>query len=140
MAAATKQRLTTTKGKGRFERNKMAASVKIWAGTLVMEDSAGYMRPATDTAGAQGVRGLSVETVDNTGAAGAKTILYEAGHRVKMTGQSLTQALQGTRLTVVDDQTVGIPANTTNDVFAGTLDEFISSTECWLFVGKEFQA
>lgn len=56
----------------------MAASVKIWGGSLVMRNAAGYLTKGATATGCVGV-GRAEKTVDNTGAAGAASVEYRIG-------------------------------------------------------------
>lgn len=84
------------------------ASVKIWAGALVVID-AGYAKPGVTATGLLAA-GVAQETVDNTtGADGAKTIAVRRGpHKFNNSaaGDAIAQAEVGTIAYIVDDQTV----------------------------------
>lgn len=135
MAALTADRNSPAKFIQRKVRLKMAA-VKIFAGGMVCRNASGFAVAAADTATFKTVVGRAAETVDNVGgAAGDKEIEVEAGV-FRMNGSGLTQANEGDALTVVDDNTVGLAAATTNDIPAGTLDEFDGTSDgCWVRMG-----
>lgn len=131
MAALTKDRTTEKKIPG-LQSYPMAA-VKIYAGSLVCKNAAGFAAPAADTASFKTL-GVATETVDNTGgAAGDKRIKVEAPLRARFAATSITQAMVGNTMYVVDDQTFD-DAVGTNSIKAGILDEFISATEGWLWI------
>jgi predicted RecA/RadA family phage recombinase len=129
MAAATADRLIVQKEAGE-KSYPMLTNVKIYAGTLVCVDTAGYAKAAADGAGLK-VVGVADVTVDNTGgASGDKSIKVRRGV-FKLPAASITQAMVGKLMYVVDDQTVD-DAKGTNGVKAGRLVEFLSTTEGWI--------
>jgi hypothetical protein len=106
---------------------------KIFAGALVAFDTNGDIIPGADTAGLV-FAGVSLEYIDNSGGAdGALNVLVrrKGVYRMK-SSSSLTKANVGNKVFLVDDQTVGLAATTTNDVFCGVIAEFISSSEAWI--------
>jgi hypothetical protein len=106
---------------------------KIFAGALVAFDTDGDIIPGADTA-ALVFAGVSLEYVDNTGGAdGALSVLVrrKGVYRMKSSA-ALTKANVGNKIFLVDDQTVGLAATTTNDVWCGVIAEYISSTEAWV--------
>lgn len=90
------------------------ASVKIWAGSLVVID-AGYAKPAVTATGLL-VAGAAEATVDNsTGADGAKVIAVRRGpfkFKNSGSGDLIAQADVGKLCYVVDDQTVALTSDT----------------------------
>lgn len=91
----------------------VAASVKIWAGSMVMLD-AGYAKPAAAAVG-KVIIGRAENTVDNTtGAAGDKTVTVRRGvfkWLNSLSGDAIAQAQMGTIVYAVDDQTVAKTSN-----------------------------
>jgi hypothetical protein len=69
MVALTAER-NTTRRTGEIRVEPVAATVKIWSGSIVMRNAAGYLTKGATAAGAVGV-GRADATVDNTSAAGA---------------------------------------------------------------------
>jgi hypothetical protein len=110
MAALTAERNTISKADQLRNRVAwpVAASVKIWKGSLVMID-AGYAKPGA-TATGKIKAGKALETVDNTtGAAGAKFVHVEEGtHKWANLGGDLVVAADVGVLDcfITDDQTV----------------------------------
>lgn len=106
MAALTKDRKTDEK-QGRDYNYPMAAATKVYKGSLVVLDASGNAEPGTDATGKTAV-GRAQETVDNTGAAAAKSITVRAGiFRWAASGTNTpTKAHIGDTLYIVDDQTV----------------------------------
>lgn len=112
----------------------VAASTVIYKGAIVALNAAGFAVPAADTAGLQ-VVGIAHDKVDNsTGANGDKNVIVEYGREYLMAAASITQALVGDLMYVVDDQTVDDAAGPTNDIAVGRLTRFVSTTSGWVFV------
>lgn len=128
-AALTIDRITQKKERG--VKSYPVAASKIYAGSLVAINSAGYAVPASDTASLK-VVGVALEQVDNSaGAAGDKSIKVEAPIVARFNATSITQAMVGQVVYVVDDNTFD-DALGTNGIKAGRLVEFISTTEGWI--------
>jgi hypothetical protein len=124
MAALTKDRRTAIKAQGthRHHRNKLAA-VKCFKGGIAAKNAAGFLTPATDTAGLK-VVGIFEETVDNSeGAAGDLEASYITGVEVELenAGGAVVQATL--KAYVADDQSVTTAAVAANDVFVGAVTE-----------------
>jgi hypothetical protein len=127
MAAAAADR-EAKRSDGKLKGHLMAA-VRIYKGTLVCQNAAGYLAPGADAASFK-FAGVAYEGADNSaGAAGAKTC------RAEKTGEYLftygpggaTQALLGKEVFIVDDSTV-TDASTTNNIKCGAVEEVISAT------------
>lgn len=141
MAALTKERATKTRGAPlRKVAIKVAAGAVIFAGGLVAVNANGFAVPASDTAGLVSLLksgGIAVHSKDNTGGAdGDLTIeVYRGVAALLEISGAVVTAEVGTDLTVVDDQTVGLAAATTNDIVAGTLDEIDPVTaKAWVWI------
>lgn len=137
MAALTQARDTLRKYLERSMPGKVAASTTIYAGAIVAKNAAGYLVPASDTAGLK-VCGRADETVDNsTGANGDKLCTYSAGvFKYGTTGASaLVQADDGGTAYVLDDQTVVKTAGTTNGIAAGSIDSIDDDGDIWVAIG-----
>jgi len=129
-AALTGDRITEKKEPG-LKHYPVAASTKIYAGSIVAVNSSGYAVPASDTAGLR-VVGVAESQADNSsGTDGAQTITVRAPIIARYAASSITQAMVGQVMYVVDDQTFD-DAPGTNGVKAGRLVEFISTTEGWI--------
>lgn len=121
-------------GPGINLRYPVVASDIIYKGALVSINAAGYAIPASDTAATFCV-GVADEKVDNSsGSAGDKWVRVLSGRAFRITASSITQAMVGESMCVVDDNTVDDAADTTNDVIVGRLVEFISTTEGWVYI------
>jgi hypothetical protein len=107
---------------------KLAAQ-KVYAGTLITNNTSGFAVKGADTAGFS-FAGVAADTVDNaSGAAGDKKIdCYTEGTFEFAFSGTATQADVGKLVYVVDDSTVGLAATTTNDVLVGKLVEFVNAS------------
>lgn len=131
MAALAQDRDTPMKGeKGHVITLPVAASTKIYAGAMVALAS-GYAVPAGDTSG-HIVMGRAEEQIDNSsGSNGDKSIDVCIDGVFKWNVSSLAQAQVGGNATVVDDNTVGKAADTTNDIVAGKIVQ-LDSDGAWV--------
>jgi hypothetical protein len=114
----------------------VAASSKIYAGSLVCVNAGGYAAPAADTAGYRFV-GVAMEQADNSGGGDGAMIL-----RVRRVGvfefdaDSITQAMVGNAMYAVDDHTMDDAAGPANDVKVGELVKYVSATKGWIDIGR----
>lgn len=114
----------------------LAANTTIPAGVLVATDATGNLVNATDTANLT-VQGRAARRMANSAGAAAKikpAAQVEAGiFKWKNAGANgLTKADLGKSAYVVDNETVGKAAATTNSVVAGTLDSIDSDGGVWV--------
>lgn len=132
-AAATKDRNTLIKVSMDLKTYPVAASTTIYKGTMVALNTSGYAVPAADTASFL-VVGVADAKVDNsTGAAGDLTVKVRTGVAL-LSATSITQAMVGTMMYVVDDQNFDDTTGT-NAIPAGVLVEYVSSTSGWVMFG-----
>jgi hypothetical protein len=108
MTAMTTERNTIRRlGDTRVE--PLAAAIKVWAGSLVMRNAAGFVTKGATATGGIGI-GRAEATADNSGGtAGAMTVEYRRGVYgfANAAGADLiAQADIGTLCYIVDDQTV----------------------------------
>jgi hypothetical protein len=129
MAAATADKLTPRK-EAEEKAYPVKASTTIYAGTLVAVDANGHALPASDAAGLKVVGVADAKADNSAGAAAAINVKVRRGV-FRLAAASITLAMVGTIMYVVDDQTFD-DAVGTNGVKAGRLVEFISTTEGWL--------
>lgn len=130
MTAVAADRITEKKVLG-LKSYPVAATAKIFAGSMVAIDADGFAVPASDTAALR-VVGVATHTIDNTaGADGALNVNVESPIIARYAATSITQAMVGQMMYVVDDQTFDDTLGT-NGVKAGRLVEFISATEGWI--------
>lgn len=106
---------------------------KIYAGAFVCVNADGYAVAGADTAGLIFV-GVAMEQKDNTsGSDGDLTVNVRRRGLFKATlGTAISQANVGDNVFLVDDQTVDLAANTTNDIFCGIIAGYIDSTHAWI--------
>jgi hypothetical protein len=105
----------------------------IYAGALTCVNAAGYALPGSDTAGLIFI-GVSREHADNhDGAAGDIKVTVRRKGVFKMTlATAISIANTGDKVYLVDDQTVDLAANCTNDICCGTIAGYIDSTHAWV--------
>jgi hypothetical protein len=112
------------------------AAVKIWKGALVALNTSGFATNAADTASFR-IIGVATETVDNSaGAAGDKSIIVEWNHWELFTSSGVAATAEGAEATVVDNDTVGVAADTTNDVLVGEIVKYDGSNKVWVAVRR----
>lgn len=134
MTAITTDAQREKRGLGRVFHGPMAA-VKIVKGEIVAINAAGFFTNGADTSGFLGVAGVAAETVDNSGgSAGDKKIKVDADCEFKFVASSITQAMLGTSMYIVDNNTVDDAAGPTNDILVGKLTEFLTTTSGWVYV------
>lgn len=132
MVALTSESNTRTRI-GDFRVEPVAAAVKIWAGSLVMRNAAGYLTKGATATGCVGV-GRAEKTVDNTGAAGAVNVEYRTGSFLfanSAAGDLIVIADIGKACFIVDDQTVAKTDGTATRSRAGIVDA-VEATGVWV--------
>ena len=134
MAALTADRNTQSKI-GDIAIYPVNALSQIYKGSIVCVDDTGNLVPAADTADFQ-VVGVADENVLGGAADGDTSCRVISGRKFRFPATSITQAMVGDPMFVVDDQTFDDSAGATNDVPIGRLQEFISTTEGWVFIPK----
>ena len=131
MAALTKDRATPYRDGIEIEF-PVAANSKIYAGSLVCANTSGYAVPAADTAGLRFL-GVALEQADNTGGAnGAKSVRLRRSGAFEFDAASITQAMVGTAMYVVDDHTIDDAAGPVNDIRVGVLVKYVADTKGWV--------
>jgi hypothetical protein len=131
MAALTKDRATPYRDGIEIEF-PVAANIKIYAGSLVCANTSGYALPAADTAGLRFL-GVALEQADNTGGAnGAKSVRLRRSGAFEFDAASITQAMVGTAMYVVDDHTIDDAAGPVNDIRIGILVKYVADTKGWV--------
>lgn len=106
------------------------AAVKVFKGSLLANNTSGYVTKAADTASFT-LAGIAYEQVDNSaGAAGDKNVRVERRGVFELNfSGTATQATVGLPVYMVDDNTVALAATTTNDVMVGRVVSFVSATK-----------
>jgi len=135
MAALTKDRATPYRDGIEIDF-PVAASTKIYSGSLVSANSSGYAVPAADTAGHKFL-GVALEQADNsTGANGAKKVRVRRSGVFEFDALSISQAMVGTAMYVMDDHTIDDAAGPVNDIRVGILVKYVSDTKGWVDINK----
>lgn len=129
--AATADRATTTKTQGLLAY-PVAANVTIYKGTMVCLNSSGYAVPAADTSGYSSVIGIAYEQVAGGASNGTYNIRVQHNIVALFTATSITQAMVGTKMYAVADNE--FDDSSSNSIFAGTLQRYVSSTSGWILV------
>lgn len=105
----------------------------IYAGSFVCVNAAGYALPGSDTAGLI-FEGVAVNRADNAlGSAGDITVTLRRRGLIKATlATAITQANVGDNVFLVDDESVDLAGNTTNDIFCGIIAKYIDTTHAMI--------
>lgn len=123
MTAATKDRNTQEMAPGRSRAFAMAASAKVYAGTIAAIDAAGNVNKGITSTAIRAV-GVFTQPYDNTGgAAGAITAEVNRGvfgpFANSAAGDLIAAADVGADCYIVDDQTVAKTSGTSTRSVAG---------------------
>jgi hypothetical protein len=115
-----------------FQSYPVKAATKIYAGSMVAVGADGFAIPAVNAANAI-VVGVADKTVDNTaGADGALRVsVWRGVFLLKAT--SITQAMVGTVMYVVDDETFDDAVGAAS-IKAGRLIDYVSATSGWILI------
>ena len=135
MAAATASIATRTRG---IPYSRIAFPVnalsQIYKGALVALDSTGHAVAATDAAGTNGIIGIAGHDALGGASDGDTWVAVLSGCAFELTASSITQAMLGTVMYVVDDATFDDAAGATNELPCGVLVEFISVTKGFIWI------
>ncbi len=135
MAALTKDRATSYR-EGVEIDYPVAADTIIFAGSLVCVNSNGYAVPAADTAGYKFI-GIAMAQADNKGGGnGDKKVRVRRSGVFEFDAGSITQAMVGEAMYVVDDHTFDDAAGATNDIKVGVLVKYVSATTGWIDISR----
>lgn len=105
---------------------KVAASVRLYEGTLAFITAGGYATNVTAT-GVNFFGGIVVADTDNSsGADGALTAELRTDGVVTLAGTGFTQALVGNKIYAIDNYTV--TGTSTNNTLIGYCTEYLSAT------------
>ena len=136
MTALTKDR-NTLFAQPEVESYPVAASTKLYAGSMVMLNASGYAVPGADTASCKFV-GVAQEYVDNSsGSNGDKRVTVRRMGCFKF-GYGGTAAITdvGTAACLSDDQTVNVAGSLTNDIPCGRITQVdTTNNEVWIDIG-----
>jgi hypothetical protein len=137
MAALTEDRNTMRKD-GKVIPLPVVANDCIFGGSLTAVNAAGYLNPGSDTAGLI-FAGVADDRADNTGGAAGDINCNVRRHGLYLFAiAAATVANIGDDAYLVDDQTVGLAATTTNDIKCGTIWGVESATSVWVDIGTAF--
>jgi len=113
----------------------VAAGERIFAGSLVCVNTAGYGVPAADTAGLL-FAGVATAQADNrTGSDGELSVVVRRRGRFRFDcASALDQSAVGAQVYAVDDQTVAAESDVSNSVAVGVIDRAESSGNGWVSI------
>jgi hypothetical protein len=135
MPALTKDRATPYR-EGIEVEYPVAASTKIFAGSLVCVNANGFAVPAADTSGYR-FAGVAMEARDNSsGANGAKVVRVRRFGVFEFDAASITQAMVGEAMYALDDHTFDDTAGVTNHIPVGILVKYVSGTKGWIDIAR----
>jgi hypothetical protein len=135
MSALTRDRATPYR-EGIEVEYPVAANAKIYAGSLVCVNTAGYAAPAADTSGYRFI-GVAMEQMDNTdGDDGGKSVRVRRAGVFEFDALSIDATMVGQAMYVVDDHTFDDAAGPTNDIKTGLLVKYVSATKGWIDIAK----
>ncbi len=106
------------------------AATQIYKGAMVCLNTSGYLVAGADTAGYR-LAGVAYENVLGT-TQGAKSCKVYTTGRFLFTASSITQAMVGRLMYLVDDATID---EAQAEVCVGTLVQFVSTTSGWVDIG-----
>lgn len=109
-------------------------STTLYLGALVMTNSSGYAIPGADTASSvfQGVN-LHGQVDNSSGSSGDETVTVTRTGVFRMDfNTSISQSNVGDEAYLVDDQTVDLAGDTSNDIMVGVIVKYIDSDEAWV--------
>lgn len=137
MTALTQDNQTRTRAQSsRTRSGDVAANAIIFLGAVIARNPAGYIVPASDSAGLH-VVGIAEQSVDNTGGAdGALTVTYSTGVDASLVNDgNVVQAGKGALCYALDDQTVTSGAVSAHKVAVGVVTWF-SATAVWVRIDE----
>lgn len=133
MTALTKDR-NTKRREPTLNNDPVAASTKIYAGSLVCINASGYAVPGSTSATLK-ARGVAQEQVDNSaGSAGALRVESRRGvfpFANSTSTDEITRADIGASAYIVDDQTVAKTSNSSARSVAGVIRD-VDSDGVWI--------
>jgi hypothetical protein len=132
---ATADRNTQLKVSVEIKAYPVAATTDIFGGTLVCLTTAGYAVPCADTASYIAVGVAEGRADNNPGSAGDIKVRVRSGVAL-LNASSITQAMVGSMMYVVDDNVVDDGVGT-NGISVGPLLEYVSTTSGWVWVGPQ---
>ncbi|MBM4302074.1 MAG: hypothetical protein FJ121_11240 [Deltaproteobacteria bacterium] len=135
MSALTRDRATPYR-EGIEIEYPVAANTKIYAGSLVCINAAGYAAPAADTIGYR-FAGVALEQVDNSsGSNGGKNVKLRRAGVFEFDAGSISQDMVGAAMYAADDHTFDDAAGPANDIKVGLLVKYVSATKGWIDIAR----
>lgn len=131
MAAITTAVNRPRRGACRIRRYLMTASITIPKGALVQVDLTTGLAKNAVAGAADEVVGVAAETVTSA-ASGNYYIEVEFDASWLFTASSITQAMVGDAMLVVDNNT--IDETSASSATVGPLEEFVSTTQGWVYI------
>jgi hypothetical protein len=113
-------------------RLTVANGSTVFAGGMVCLNASGLAVPASDAAGLSRVAGIAIDTIVGDGVRGVDVVFDS--EFLLVAAASITQLDVGRLATVVDDQTLGDAAATTNDISVGLVREIVAGVGAWVFL------
>ena len=139
MPILTEDRNTTRKD-GILVPTPMVADDIVYGGSLAAVNAAGYLLPASDTAGLI-MHGVADARSDNTGGAAGDIScnVRRRGLFLFKMATAITQANVGDNVFIADDNSVDLAANVDNNILAGVIAEFYSVNLAWIDITPAIQ-
>ncbi len=109
------------------------SSTQIYKGAIVCTNASGYLVAGADTDGLK-FEGIAYENVLNSGSDGDYNCKVFTGGVHLLPATSITQAMVGQYMYIVDDGTMD--ESSTNKLCVGRLVEFVSTTSGWVDIGQ----
>ena len=131
---ALAQDRNTPRLEGDIRQGDVAASVKIYAGAIVMRDAQGNLTKGATATGAIGVGRAEAQVDNSTGAAGDLTLDYRPGvfrYANSAGADAIAKADIGAKVFIVDDQTVAKTDGTGTRSPAGIVDN-VDANGVWV--------
>lgn len=132
MTALADERATKGRNLGAKREYKMADDTTIYAGGMVMINSAGLAIAAAPAANNKGVVGVATATVTNP-SGGTKFVEVQEGEFL-FAGDTLEQADVG-GIVYADDDNIIDETQASNAPIAGKLVEYVGASEGWVAIG-----
>ncbi len=135
MSALTKDRDTVRK-EGAYASYPVEGGAVIYAGSMVCIGADGYAIPASDTAGLKFI-GVSRQYVDNSaGASGSVQVEVWRRGCFNLAASGITLSNAGDPVYVLDNQTVGLTAASTNHVACGKVSEYDTASTVYVDISR----
>lgn len=120
---------------------EVAASQTIYGGAFVCVNAAGYALEGSDTSGLI-FQGVAKARVDNSsGSNGDKSVVVQRrGLHLAILDTAITIANVGDNVFLVDDQTVDVVANVSNNIYCGVIAQYVTTTLAYIDIEPAVRA